>query len=150
MLTTTFVSAEPPPNLTQILTVPFASYTYSVMIPYTLSISLPIPGPCLHESGLVPKKLTYREDAEALDYGIGLTNIVPRTTRGANELSRYNTQTNFFPLVFMSSLGFHMGGRGARGGTSLRNQTTELGSHCLFPGRVAYDWKRWLVGRGLY
>ena len=46
-------------------------------------------GPCLHESGLVPRKLTYKEDAECLNYGIGFTNIVPRTTRGANELSRY-------------------------------------------------------------
>ncbi len=45
-------------------------------------------GPCLHESGLIPKKLTFREDAELLDYGIGITNIVPRTTRAANELSR--------------------------------------------------------------
>ena len=46
-------------------------------------------GPCLYESGLIPKKLTYREDAELLNYGIGITNIVPRTTRAANELSRY-------------------------------------------------------------
>jgi len=44
--------------------------------------------PCLYESGLVPRKLTYKEDAECLNYGIGFTNIVPRTTRGANELSR--------------------------------------------------------------
>ena len=42
----------------------------------------------MYESGLVPKKLTYREDAEVLKYGIGITNIVPRTTRAANELSR--------------------------------------------------------------
>lgn len=45
-------------------------------------------GPCLFESGLVPKKMTYREDAECLDYGIGFTNIVPRTTRGSDDLSR--------------------------------------------------------------
>ena len=45
-------------------------------------------GPCLYESGLIPKKLTYREDAELVNYGIGITNIVPRTTRAANELSR--------------------------------------------------------------
>ena len=45
-------------------------------------------GPCLYESGLIPKKLSYKEDADLLDYGIGLTNIVPRTTRAADELSR--------------------------------------------------------------
>lgn len=45
-------------------------------------------GPCLFESGLIPKKLTFREDAQLLNYGIGITNIVPRTTRAANELSR--------------------------------------------------------------
>jgi len=45
-------------------------------------------GPCLFESGLVPKKMTYKEDAECLDYGIGFTNIVPRTTRGSDDLSR--------------------------------------------------------------
>lgn len=46
-------------------------------------------GPCLFESGLIPKRLTYREDAQLLNYGIGITNIVPRTTRAANELSRW-------------------------------------------------------------
>lgn len=45
-------------------------------------------GPCLFESGLIPKKLTFKEDAQLLNYGIGITNIVPRTTRAANELSR--------------------------------------------------------------
>ena len=51
------------------------------IIPYNI-------GPCLFESGLVPRKLTYREDAEAMEYGIGVTNIVPRTTRSAIELNR--------------------------------------------------------------
>ena len=45
-------------------------------------------GPCLFESGLIPKRLSFREDAELLNYGIGITNIVPRTTRAANELSK--------------------------------------------------------------
>ena len=45
-------------------------------------------GPCLFESGLIPKRLSFREDAELLNYGIGVTNIVPRTTRAANELSK--------------------------------------------------------------
>ena len=42
----------------------------------------------MYESGLTPKKLTFREDAEVLHYGMGVTNIVPRTTRAADELSK--------------------------------------------------------------
>ena len=45
-------------------------------------------GPCLYESGLIPKKLSFMEDAEVLNHGIGMSNIVPRTTRSASELSR--------------------------------------------------------------
>ena len=45
-------------------------------------------GPCLFESGLIPKKMSYQDDAECLNYGIGFTNIVPRTTRGSDDLSR--------------------------------------------------------------
>ena len=48
-------------------------------------------GPCLFESGLVPKKMSYQDDAECLDYGIGFTNIVPRTTRGSDDLSRWKS-----------------------------------------------------------
>eukprot|EP00731_Ephydatia_muelleri_P001750 Em0001g1750a len=44
--------------------------------------------PCLYESGLIPRQLTYWEDAQCMDYGLGFTNIVPRTTRSADELSR--------------------------------------------------------------
>ena len=46
------------------------------------------PGPCLYESGLVTEKLTYREDYKCLDYKIGMTNIVERTTRAASDLSK--------------------------------------------------------------
>ena len=42
----------------------------------------------MYESGLTPRKLTFREDAEVLNYGMGVTNIVPRTTRAADELSK--------------------------------------------------------------
>ncbi len=68
--------------------------TFTDPLPPSLPPSLPppilhSPGPCLYESGLIPKKLTYKEDAEALNYGIGITNIVPRTTRAASELTRY-------------------------------------------------------------
>jgi len=45
--------------------------------------------PCLYESGLVPEKLTYLDDVRCpSSYGIGLTNIVERTTRGSADLSR--------------------------------------------------------------
>ena len=46
-------------------------------------------GPCLFESGLIPEKLTFREDFKCLDYKIGLTNIVERTTRSSSDLSKY-------------------------------------------------------------
>lgn len=46
-------------------------------------------GPCLFESGLTPKKLNYKEDAELVNYGIGLASLVPRTTAAVDELSRY-------------------------------------------------------------
>lgn len=65
----------------------------NIIIKIFLSVSIYLlfscPGPCLYESGLTPKKLTFKEDAEVLNYGIGVTNIVPRTTRAADELSKY-------------------------------------------------------------
>src|SRR5688572_30117004 len=42
----------------------------------------------LYESGLLPEPLTFAEDHRVLEYGIGLTNLVDRTTREAGELSR--------------------------------------------------------------
>ena len=42
----------------------------------------------LFESGLIPEPLTAFEDAQVLDYGIGLTNLVDRTTRSAGDLTR--------------------------------------------------------------
>ena len=45
-------------------------------------------GPCLYESGLVPERLTYLDDVRCPSYGIGLTNMVERTTRGSADLSR--------------------------------------------------------------
>ena len=46
-------------------------------------------GPLLFESGLIGEQLSYSEDEKCLLYGIGLTNMVARTTRSAAELSRY-------------------------------------------------------------
>jgi TDG/mug DNA glycosylase family protein len=44
--------------------------------------------PLLYASGLIPEPLTYAEDAQVLEYGIGLTNLCHRTSREANELTR--------------------------------------------------------------
>ncbi len=44
--------------------------------------------PLMYESGLVPEPLTALEDARVLEWGIGLTNLVDRTTRSGDELSR--------------------------------------------------------------
>jgi TDG/mug DNA glycosylase family protein len=48
--------------------------------------------PLLYNSGLIPEPLTYAEDSRVLDYGIGLTNLVHRTSREASELSRDELQ----------------------------------------------------------
>ena len=56
------------------------------------------------------KKLTYKEDAELLNYGIGLTNIVPRTTRAADELSRYvSSQSMYTAYILYNFIMAHKG-----------------------------------------
>lgn len=40
----------------------------------------------MHESGLVPKRLLPEEEMDLLRYGIGLTNLVSRATRGVMDL----------------------------------------------------------------
>lgn len=42
----------------------------------------------LHASGLTPVLLTYPEDRRLAEFGIALTNLCPRTTRTAAELTR--------------------------------------------------------------
>ncbi len=44
--------------------------------------------PALHRAGLTPRQLRPEEDAELLQYGLGVTNVVDRPTRTAAELSR--------------------------------------------------------------
>jgi len=53
-----------------------------------LPINVCFTGRCLYESGLVPEKLTHLDDVRCPSYGIGLTNMVERTTRGSADLSR--------------------------------------------------------------
>jgi TDG/mug DNA glycosylase family protein len=43
--------------------------------------------PTLHAAGFTPRRLRPDEDAELLEYGIGVTNVVARPTRAAAELS---------------------------------------------------------------
>jgi double-stranded uracil-DNA glycosylase len=40
----------------------------------------------LHESGLVPEPITYRDDRRLPEWGFGITNLVPRATAGIDEL----------------------------------------------------------------
>ncbi|OGO50207.1 MAG: hypothetical protein A2148_04200 [Chloroflexi bacterium RBG_16_68_14] len=44
--------------------------------------------PLLHRAGFVPEPLTYEDDWRVPEYGIGLTNLVDRPSRGSDELSR--------------------------------------------------------------
>lgn len=46
------------------------------------------PGKCMYLSGLIPEPFTAYDDFRLLDYGIGFTNIVARTTRGSANLTR--------------------------------------------------------------
>lgn len=41
----------------------------------------------LADSGLVPAPITYRDDVRLPEWGFGLTNLVPRPTRGIDELT---------------------------------------------------------------
>jgi mismatch-specific thymine-DNA glycosylase len=43
--------------------------------------------PLMYNSGLIPVPLTHAEDERVLDYDIGLTNLVDRTTRGMEDLT---------------------------------------------------------------
>jgi TDG/mug DNA glycosylase family protein len=42
----------------------------------------------LHAARLVPEELTYVEDHRLVEFGLALTNLCPRATRAASELSR--------------------------------------------------------------
>lgn len=42
----------------------------------------------LQQAGLTPKKLAAEEDASLLEYGFGLTNIVARPTKAADEITK--------------------------------------------------------------
>jgi len=44
--------------------------------------------PLLHDSGIVPALLDHRDDKRMIEFGIGLTDLVKRPTRGVEELRR--------------------------------------------------------------
>ena len=44
--------------------------------------------PLLHDSGIVPELLDHKDDKRMIEFGIGLTDLVKRPTRGSEELRR--------------------------------------------------------------
>ncbi|ORX49913.1 DNA glycosylase [Hesseltinella vesiculosa] len=51
--------------------------------------------PCLSESGLVSRPLTYEDDVTmAKEFGLGITNLTARTTRSASDLTRKEQRDN--------------------------------------------------------
>ncbi len=45
--------------------------------------------PLLYDSGVVPELLEYRDDKRLIEFGIGLTDLVKRPTRGVEEIERH-------------------------------------------------------------
>ena len=44
--------------------------------------------PLLYESGILPEELSYNDDKRIIEFGIGLTDLVKRTTRAMEEIER--------------------------------------------------------------
>ena len=44
--------------------------------------------PLLYESGVLPELLDHRDDKRVIEFGVGLTDLVKRPTRGVEELTR--------------------------------------------------------------
>jgi mismatch-specific thymine-DNA glycosylase len=44
--------------------------------------------PMMYESGVIPEPLTYGDDRRILEFGIGMTDLVKRPTRGFEEIER--------------------------------------------------------------
>jgi TDG/mug DNA glycosylase family protein len=54
--------------------------------------------PTLHAAGFTPRRLTPAEDGELPAHGVGVTNIAPRPTRAAAELSRQELRAGAIDL----------------------------------------------------
>lgn len=44
--------------------------------------------PLLHESGVLPEELNCKDDKRIIEFGVGLTDLVKRSTRAAEEIER--------------------------------------------------------------
>jgi mismatch-specific thymine-DNA glycosylase len=44
--------------------------------------------PMMYESGVIPEPLGYEDDRRVLEFGIGMTDLVKRPTRGIEEIER--------------------------------------------------------------
>lgn len=44
--------------------------------------------PMMYESGVIPEPLTYQDDRRVVEFGIGMTDLVKRPTRGVEEIER--------------------------------------------------------------
>ncbi|MEH7126433.1 G/U mismatch-specific DNA glycosylase [Bacillus sp. JJ1532] len=53
----------------------------------------------LHESGLTPRKFAATEDYKVLDLGYGMTNIVPRPTKAADEITKEEYEAGRIELL---------------------------------------------------
>ncbi|HEV3218614.1 MAG TPA: mismatch-specific DNA-glycosylase [Candidatus Acidoferrales bacterium] len=53
----------------------------------------------MYESGVVPEEMTHKDDRRVIEFGIGLTDIVKRPTRGEEEISREEFAEGRFVLA---------------------------------------------------
>jgi mismatch-specific thymine-DNA glycosylase len=44
--------------------------------------------PIMYESGVIPEPISYEDDRRVVEFGIGLTDLVKRPTRGVDEIER--------------------------------------------------------------
>jgi hypothetical protein len=67
------------------------------------------PGKCMYLSGLLPRPMCSDDDQKLLDFGIGFTNIVERTTRGSATLTRQEIVEgkNVVKKMLETMLAFH-------------------------------------------
>jgi double-stranded uracil-DNA glycosylase len=59
--------------------------------------------PALHQSGFTPRQLHPAEQDELLDYRLGVTNIVPRATARADELTRDELRAGALTLTNLAA-----------------------------------------------
>jgi TDG/mug DNA glycosylase family protein len=76
--------------------------------------------PLLYESGIVPELLAYQDDRRLLEFGIGLTDLVKRPSRGTDEIERHEF---------------------AEGRVLLAQKLTELQPKMVaFNGKMTFEW----------